>query len=372
MNRKSLVIAFVLLSAILLVSPLIGTVAAHNTERHNDKFQTYEVKATYSFVNVILADHKYYPSAENVKKLVINWDQTLLTCEIKVGEMTYTLGRDFTFTSSKAVIVFYDPVFDPTTDPTKLYPISYRSFSYRVDYKYDFSAVPGGLDGTIRMRATGKDDVTSVRSLAGTGDFRNVEIKATKISAGDTFDPVTFVVGYVHEGCVSGWPCVVPASDTYHEVTYDELTALCLTAGLRRNPYPAPPVPTVVGPDANGMLYVYSGSEYYVGTITIGEEVYQIVACTTFDMTLNVVTGDGQMVYQAPHYFGDLGKMHNGFVGVCTVDLYGYGTAGYYFTATWVLQGFGRFNHQSLVLTQDSSISEVATGYCVVRMDRCK
>jgi hypothetical protein len=367
-NRKSLVVAFVLLSAILLVSPLIGTVAAHNTDRHDDKFQTYGATATYSFLDVMLADHKYYPSAENVKKLVISWDETFLTSEITVGETTYTLGKDFTFTGH-AELVFFDPVFDPTTDPTKLFPIEYRAFRMRGDYKYDFSAFPGGLDGTIRMQAIGKDDVTSIRSLWGTGDFRNVHIRATKTS--DTFDPVSFVAGYVHEGCVSGWPCVVPASDTYHQVTYDELTALCLTAGLRRNPYPAPPVPTVVGPDENGMLIVHD-SEYYVGTITIGDEVYQIVACTTFDMTLNVVTGDGQMVYQAPHYFGDLGKMHNGFVGVCTVDLYGYGTAGYYFTATWVLQGFGRFNHQSLVLTQDSSLSEVATGYCVVRMDRCK
>ena len=36
-----------------------------------------------------------------------------------------------------------------------------------------------------------------------------------------------------------------PATDTYEEITYDELTDMCLTAGLSENPYPAPPTPTV-------------------------------------------------------------------------------------------------------------------------------
>jgi hypothetical protein len=154
----------------------------------------------------------------------------------------------------------------------------------------------------------------------------------------------------------------VPASDSYYTVTYDQLTAMCLAAGLSKNPYPVPTVPTVTGPDKNGMLYVKGASEYYAFTITLGNDVYQGISCTTYAMTLNVVTGVGNMMYHARHYFGDLGKMNHGFDGVCTVHLYADG----HFAALWMLQGFGRFTAQRLMLWQDSSESAIATGYCLM------
>jgi hypothetical protein len=164
----------------------------------------------------------------------------------------------------------------------------------------------------------------------------------------------------------------VPVTDTYHEVTYDQLTALCLAAGLSKNPYPAPTIPTenLVFP----MLYVYGASDYYVFTFTIGDEVYQGVSCCIFDLTLNVLTGNGHMVYtQAPHYIGDLGKMNHGFDCAVTVDLHGYGTQGYYYTASYVFQGFGRFNHQTIVTTEDTRVAyQLTSGYCLVLGNRVK
>ncbi len=105
-------------------------------------------------------------------------------------------------------------------------------------------------------------------------------------------------------------------------ITYDELTALCLDAGLYENPYPAPTVPVATTPRTRRRreslcLHVAGETEYCVFTITIGDEVYEGVACDLFDMTFNVATGDGQIVYYtAPRYFGDLGKMNHGFVAL--------------------------------------------------------
>ena len=159
----------------------------------------------------------------------------------------------------------------------------------------------------------------------------------------------------------------VPVSDSYYEVTYDELTEMCLAAGLSKNPYPAPTTPTE---SLDYPFYhFYDIPAYYIFTITIGDVAYPGVSCTVYDATMNLINGDGQAVYhKATHYFGDLGKMNHGFDGSCTLDIHGFlGTPGSYFIANWELQGFGRFTGQSLTLTQDSSKAEVvATGFCVM------
>jgi hypothetical protein len=160
----------------------------------------------------------------------------------------------------------------------------------------------------------------------------------------------------------------IPASDTYYEVTYAQLTDMCLAAGLSENPYPTPTTPTnsLVPP----FYHMYNVPAYYVFTITIGDEVYHGISCTVYDATMNVVNGDGQLVYtKATHYFGDLGDMNHGFDGACNLDIHGFlGTPGSYFIANWALQGFGHFTGQSLTLNQDSRTSQpgVATGSCVV------
>ena len=157
-----------------------------------------------------------------------------------------------------------------------------------------------------------------------------------------------------------------PVTDTYYEVTYDELTDMCLAAGLSENPYPAPTTPTE---DFVFPIYrQYGVSQYFVFIITIGEEAYPGISCALFDVTLNVLTGNGHLdYYYVPHYFGDLGKMNHGFDCVSSVDLYGSGTPTSYFIANFEFQGFGRFTGQTMIETQDSRIStNVATGYCFV------
>lgn len=157
-----------------------------------------------------------------------------------------------------------------------------------------------------------------------------------------------------------------PVTDTYYGVTYEELTEMCLAAGLSENPYPAPTTPAedFVFP----ILRQYGVSQYFVFTITIGDEVYPGISCALFDLTVNVVTGDGHLdYYYVPHYFGDLGKMNHGFDCVSSVDFYGSGTPGYYFTVNFAFQGFGRFTGQTMIETQDSRVSlNVATGYCLM------
>jgi len=167
-----------------------------------------------------------------------------------------------------------------------------------------------------------------------------------------------------------------PATDTYTGVAYDDLTDICLAAGLSENPYPAPLTSTATYDPATFVLTVTGESDYYVFTITIGDEVYPGVACNVYEMTLNYLTGIAQIVEQSTHYFGALGKMNHGFKGVVTVDMYGqfdytttpptYIADG--FAASWELNmGFGRFTGQSLTLAQDTSKGEViGTGSCLV------
>jgi hypothetical protein len=169
-----------------------------------------------------------------------------------------------------------------------------------------------------------------------------------------------------------------PATDTYYEVTYAQLTQMCLDEGLSENPYPAPLTPTVVYDLNTFVLTVTGASDYYIFTITIGDGVYPGVACGIHDMTLNYLTGALHEVVQSVHYFGDLGEMNHGFKGVVTVDMQGhfvpatnpndlpiYVPDG--FTASWAMKGFGRFTGQTLTLTQDSAVSWItAAGSCLV------
>ena len=105
---------------------------------------------------------------------------------------------------------------------------------------FNFSAVPGGLEGTLSMLATSKDGVASIVSVGGTGDFKNVEIKATLTQ---WLDAANLVVNIYHDGMVSGWPHAVPAFMTTNIiVTYAQLTDYCVNVwGLPSNPYPTYP-----------------------------------------------------------------------------------------------------------------------------------
>lgn len=154
----------------------------------------------------------------------------------------------------------------------------------------------------------------------------------------------------------------VPAYQTSNtQITYAQLTDYCLNVwGLSANPYPA-----------------YSPTDktsYMVFTFMIGDHEYQGVSCNTYTSTYSLTDKTVTLTYNATWYVGDWGKanarMNQGFEGTVVVILHNYNfvTKAYdYHSAQFNLQGFHRFNHQSLVLTvEDSRITKLATGYCEV------
>jgi hypothetical protein len=197
MNKKVFVIA-----ALLLALPVL-TAMAHATpwtERNNDKFQTYEATGTFSILDFLTAERQYIPSFDEVNKMIVSWEGPHLTHQIMVGGNTYQLGTDFLYTDGLTIEAIYDPVF---SDPAKLMPDDYRARNIRVYWTYDFSAFPGGIEGTLRMQLVAPDEKNRfVNSLSGTGDLENVQIKAT---ASTSFTPPT-TLNSLHVGIVSGWP----------------------------------------------------------------------------------------------------------------------------------------------------------------------
>jgi hypothetical protein len=64
----------------------------------------------------------------------------------------------------------------------------------RIECTFDFSAGSSQISGTLIMLSVSNNDETSVRSLQGTGDLKNVQILATAPGLGTL------------EGIVLGWP----------------------------------------------------------------------------------------------------------------------------------------------------------------------
>ena len=198
--------AIVLVLALLATTSIIALAQATPlTEKNNDKFQTFEVTGSFSMGTVFLGDHQYIPSAEKPNKLVINNDETMLTYDLTVDGQTYKLGKDFTY-SGHVTWTFFDPVM---TNP--YYPSSYREIHEIVDYTYDFSAVPGGIEGTMNLQAISNAGGIYINSQSGTGDLQNVQIKAqvTGSSGGQT--PPYYILIIYHAGLVSDWPATPPA-----------------------------------------------------------------------------------------------------------------------------------------------------------------
>ena len=77
----------------------------------------WNVDASFSFMDMIKANHTFVPAdkaANPVQKLTISYDEKLLTCNIKVGGVTYSLGKDFTYTGHVDYI-YYNPSFNNPT-----------------------------------------------------------------------------------------------------------------------------------------------------------------------------------------------------------------------------------------------------------------
>jgi len=187
LNKKVLGIVLTLLFVAMLATPLVSAVP-WNYPKNNDKFQSFETTLGIDPLPILFADWEFVPSEEKPNKLIISWVENMLSYEIKIGETSYYLDTDFVY-SGVAVCTVWDPILDP---PSPLPQGRIRHF--RVDYMYDFSAVEGGIDGTIEMLALSRLGEMSIRSLRGTGDLQNVQIMATGAPP----------LGHV--GIVLGWP----------------------------------------------------------------------------------------------------------------------------------------------------------------------
>ena len=365
MNKKSVLV--ILLSAAMLISPLAGIALATNPYTDPAAI-AWNVDASFSFLDMLRANHTYVPEdkvANPVQKLYISYDEKMLTCDIKVGGVTYSLGKDFTY-SGHVDYIYYSPSF---ANPTLgyLYPSVFSSAEATVNYMYNFSAVPGGLEGTLKMLATSKDGVSSIVSVGGTGDFKNVQVKAT-ISP-QWYEAAKMVVNIYHDGAVSGWPNAVPTFMTTNTgVTYAQLTDKCINEwGLSLNPYPTYPAGVA--------------TQYLLFNVVLGDKFYLGVSCNSYTGVYNPVAKTTTVTYNATWYLDDwykgVAEMDQGFKGTIVFTLLNYTPANA--TATpptpatynggpgvFNLQGFGALSGQSLVLRADASATPIlAKGYAI-------
>jgi hypothetical protein len=174
------------------------------------------------------------------------------------------------------------------------------------------------------------------------------------------------------------WRTVSVAQLSNTSVSYDDLTTSCAGWGLSENPYPSYlPLPSGVK------------SAYMIFTVRIGDDVFEGVSCNTYTESWTVTaynpatmeaTLEIHQTYDAVWYLGDWGKtnarMNQGFAGTVDVYIHNYKTVAKtfdYYNAVFNLEGFQRFNHQSLHLTvDDSRVSMLGTGICDVLGNRDK
>jgi hypothetical protein len=200
--------------ALLMLGALAVPVMASQpkvwTEKNNDKFETFQVFGRGSFSASLDPNNwQYIPSKEQCNKVIVSWDEVFSAMEITVDGNTYVMGTHFTY-EGRATYIFYDPVF-PSPPPVIPFIIASRHFTSQVDYEYTFLPA-SGIEGTIRMQAIFKVGEPSsflggdysISSLSGTGDLRNVQIKAT--SNNRDLPPHTPSWNIGHTGIVIGWP----------------------------------------------------------------------------------------------------------------------------------------------------------------------
>lgn len=160
----------------------------------------------------------------------------------------------------------------------------------------------------------------------------------------------------------NAWHTVYASQASNLKVTYAQLTDYCLNVwGLSENPYPSYPAGVKTA--------------YYIFTLNLGNDVYEGVSVNTYTQTIDPTTGFLEQTYNVIWYVGDWGvtnaRMNQGFTGTVNVQMtYPYING---FAAQFTLEGFQRFNHQTLMLTiANSKDSPLATGYCDVLGNRDK
>jgi hypothetical protein len=190
-NKKVLGFALAFMFLAMLATPF-ALAKSTDYPKNNEKFQSFAVSLTAVPVNSV-ADYeiKYIPNEEDANAVVQTWGNNLVTNEIVIGGVKhYFMGVDFEYSQSCKYIATGSPFF---TVPGYGLVMGTKSHLFVINYVYDFSAVPDGIDGTLEMRFVSSMGTTSITSLRGTGDLQNVQIKATASGTG-------------HTGVVIGWP----------------------------------------------------------------------------------------------------------------------------------------------------------------------
>ena len=202
MKKTYLVIPILLLTVSMAYASIAQ--ATNYEPKNNDKFQTFTVASSFNIMTWFGGDKEYTPTIEKVNIYHLNWDETFISYDITVGSKTYHLGTDFSY-SGHVKYTFHDVTEWSTAGglPPYIWPSQDRNVQAVVDYTYDFSAIPGGLEGTINLRCVMNNAGKFINSLDSTVDFQNVQIKAMVGTSPTNQGPTYFLA---HQGIVSGWP----------------------------------------------------------------------------------------------------------------------------------------------------------------------
>ena len=199
MNRKIsvLVIALLILSMTLIPFALAKP---WDYPKNNEKFQSFSATFLFDYTYARNLELEYKPSADDPNIIVASWEENFLDYHITIDGWTYNLGTDFLHEGCVKRTAIGAPflLLDPFTGA----PFGSKLTHSRMEYIFNFTAVSGGIDGTLEMLSLwnvhGENFATSIRSIRGTGDLGNIQILATSGFAG-------------HEGIVIGWPDIPPS-----------------------------------------------------------------------------------------------------------------------------------------------------------------
>jgi len=192
LNKKVSLMAIVILAVIILSTPLVSA-QVWNNDKNNDKFESYYVEHENLPATDLEIDYK--PNEENPNVYVLSWGDNIGDYNITIGGAKHYY-RDVDFAYEQ------DCVWTAIGDPIVVggFLMGSKSNIWRIEYKFDFSAFEGGIEGTLEMLFVSNNDKISIRSLRGTGDLQNVQILATAVYG-------------VHSGIVIGWPNIPGATD---------------------------------------------------------------------------------------------------------------------------------------------------------------
>ena len=188
--KKKLLVSFVALLVVSMTLTPFALAKPWTHPKNNDKFETYDV--IHENLPVTDLEVEYKPNAENPNVIVYTWGDNEGDYEIVIGgDKHYLRGVDFAYDQECKWTAIGAPFIGL---------FGSKSNIWRIEYKFDFSAFAGGIDGTLEMLFVYNNDIISIRSLRGTGHLQNVQIMATAVLG-------------IHSGIVIGWPNIPGETD---------------------------------------------------------------------------------------------------------------------------------------------------------------